>query len=72
MSVMSTTHASICGNSEMPEITADEMERVTLRMTAEMVAELELHVDNGAYPNRSEAVRDAVREKFGLVKRTSI
>jgi len=55
----------------MPEITANKMERVTLRMTQEMVAELESHVDAGAYPNRSEAVRDAVREKFGLVDRTT-
>lgn len=40
------------------------MERVTLRMPKQMVNKLEDMVEEGHYPNRSEAVRDACREKI--------
>lgn len=55
----------------MPDITGDKMVSVDTRMTQEMVDELERRVNSGAYSSRSEAIRDAVREKFDLVKRTS-
>ena len=38
------------------------MERVTFRAPAEQIEEIEQLVDDGEYPNRSEAVRDAVRD----------
>jgi len=38
------------------------MERVTLRMPKAQVDRVENLVDSGTYPNRSEAIRDAVRK----------
>lgn len=38
------------------------MDRVTLRLPKEQLDELEQLVDQGRYPNRSEAIRDAVRQ----------
>jgi Arc/MetJ-type ribon-helix-helix transcriptional regulator len=38
------------------------MERVTLRIPKEQIEEVEQMVDTGEYPNRSEAIRSAVRE----------
>ena len=38
------------------------MERVTLRIPKEQIEEVERMVDTGEYPNRSEAIRAAVRE----------
>ena len=38
------------------------MERVTLRITKQQIAEVEQMVEHGEYPNRSEAIRAAVRE----------
>jgi Arc/MetJ-type ribon-helix-helix transcriptional regulator len=38
------------------------MERVTLRIPKQQIEEVERMVDTGKYPNRSEAIRSAVRE----------
>mgnify|MGYP006310675595 CR=1 FL=1 len=38
------------------------MERVTLRIPKQQVEEVERMVDTGKFPNRSEAIRSAVRE----------
>ena len=38
------------------------MERVTLRIPKEQIEEVEHLVDTGEFPNRSEAIRSAVRE----------
>ena len=38
------------------------MERVTLRIPKQQVEEVERMVETGEYPNRSEAIRAAVRE----------
>jgi len=38
------------------------MERVTLRIPKQQIEEVEQLVDTGEYPNRSEAIRSAVRE----------
>lgn len=38
------------------------MERVTLRIPKQQVEEVEQMVDVGEFPNRSEAIRSAVRE----------
>ena len=38
------------------------MERITMRMEEEMIGGLEALVDDGEFPNRSEAVRAAVRD----------
>ena len=38
------------------------MERVTLRIPKQQVEEVERMVDTGQFPNRSEAIRSAVRE----------
>ncbi|WP_302082534.1 ribbon-helix-helix domain-containing protein [Salinibaculum rarum] len=38
------------------------MERVTLRIPKQQIEEVEQMVDTGEYPNRSEAIRSAVRE----------
>ena len=40
------------------------MKRVTLRIPERQVDELDSHVDRGEYPNRSEAIRAAVRDKL--------
>ncbi|MDZ7701788.1 MAG: ribbon-helix-helix domain-containing protein [Halobacteriales archaeon] len=38
------------------------MERVTLRIPKEQIEEVEEMVDTGEFPNRSEAIRSAVRD----------
>jgi len=38
------------------------MERVTLRIPKQQIEEVEHMVDTGEFPNRSEAIRSAVRE----------
>ena len=38
------------------------MERVTLRIPKKQIEEVERMVDTGEFPNRSEAIRSAVRE----------
>ncbi len=38
------------------------MERVTLRIPKQQIDAVEQMVDSGQYPNRSEAIRAAVRE----------
>ncbi|MFB6253617.1 MAG: ribbon-helix-helix domain-containing protein [Halobacteriaceae archaeon] len=38
------------------------MERVTLRIPKQQVEEVEQMVEQGQFPNRSEAIRSAVRE----------
>ena len=38
------------------------MERVTLRIPKQQIEEVEQMVETGKYPNRSEAIRSAVRE----------
>jgi len=38
------------------------MERVTLRIPRQQIEEVEQMVERGKYPNRSEAIRSAVRE----------
>jgi Arc/MetJ-type ribon-helix-helix transcriptional regulator len=38
------------------------MERVTLRIPKQQIEEVERMVETGEYPNRSEAIRAAVRE----------
>ena len=40
------------------------MERVTLRIPKQQIEEVEQMVETGEYPNRSEAIRAAVREKL--------
>jgi len=41
------------------------MERVTLRIPKQQIDEVEQLVETGEYPNRSEAIRDAVRDLIG-------
>lgn len=43
---------------------ASSMERVTLRITRGQESAVEQAVEEGRYPNRSEAIRDALNEKF--------
>jgi Arc/MetJ-type ribon-helix-helix transcriptional regulator len=38
------------------------MERVTLRIPKQQIEEVEQMVESGQFPNRSEAIRSAVRE----------
>jgi len=38
------------------------MERVTLRIPKQQIEEVEQMVERGQFPNRSEAIRSAVRE----------
>ena len=38
------------------------MDRVTLRVPEQQVSELDGHVDRGRFPNRSEAIRTAIRD----------
>jgi Arc/MetJ-type ribon-helix-helix transcriptional regulator len=38
------------------------MERVTLRIPKQQIEEVEHMVETGEFPNRSEAIRSAVRE----------
>tara|TARA_B100000809_G_C15046744_1_gene497522 strand:- start:305 stop:481 length:177 start_codon:yes stop_codon:yes gene_type:complete len=38
------------------------MERITLRIPKQQIAEVEQMVERGEFPNRSEAIRTAIRE----------
>lgn len=40
------------------------MDRITVRLPTGQLDAVEAQVDQGEYANRSEAIRDAVREKF--------
>jgi len=40
------------------------MERVTLRIPKQQIEAVERMVESGQFPNRSEAIRAAVREKI--------
>lgn len=40
------------------------MERITFRCPKGLIEQLEKHVDRGTYPNRSEALRAAVRNEI--------
>lgn len=42
----------------------NEMERWTVRFPDGLVTAIQAKVDGGEYANRSEAIRDAVRETF--------
>ena len=44
---------------------AAAMERVTVRVTERRLDELEALVDAGEYPNRSEAIREGLRQLVG-------
>ena len=44
--------------------TRGSMDRITLRLPTRMVTEVDQAVDDGHYPDRSKAIRDAIREKF--------
>ncbi|MBN2203168.1 MAG: type II toxin-antitoxin system ParD family antitoxin [Candidatus Aenigmarchaeota archaeon] len=37
------------------------MHPIQIRLTRELIQKIDVLIDNGIYPNRSEAVRDAVR-----------
>lgn len=39
-------------------------QRVSVRLPAEQIRKLEDLVEQGVYPNRSEAIREAVRERL--------
>jgi|TARA_B110000263_G_C15154282_1_gene439397 antitoxin ParD1/3/4 len=39
-----------------------KMERITLRIPEQQIAEVEQLVQKGEFPNRSEAIRSAIRE----------
>mgnify|MGYP005839237025 CR=1 FL=1 len=40
------------------------METLQIRLTPELVESVDSMVERGAYPNRSDAIRDAVRRMF--------
>jgi hypothetical protein len=44
------------------ETEGNNMERVTLRIPKQQIEQVERMVDTGQFPNRSEAIRSAVRE----------
>lgn len=44
------------------------MERVTLRIPKSQLDQVEELVENGQFPNRSEAIRDAIRDLTGINK----
>lgn len=47
------------------------MERVTLRIPKQQVEEVEQMVESGEFPNRSEAIRSAVREMVNEQRKES-
>lgn len=47
------------------------MERVTLRIPKQQVEEVEQMVESGEFPNRSEAIRSAVREMINEQRQES-
>jgi antitoxin ParD1/3/4 len=42
------------------------MERVTIRLDSDVLSDVEELVERGEYPNRSEVIRDALRELDGV------
>ena len=46
----------------LPQTGKPIMERVTLRIPEQQIDEVEQMVERGKFPNRSEAIRSAVRE----------
>ena len=44
------------------ESTGQQMERVTFRVPEKKIEEVDALVDEGEFPNRSEAIRQAVRD----------
>ena len=42
------------------------METVQIRLTGKQIKKLDFMIRTGTYPNRSEAVRDAVRKLVGI------
>ena len=46
------------------------MERVTLRIPKQQIDEVEEMVETGQFPNRSEAIRSAVREMLNETEGT--
>ena len=46
------------------------MERVTLRIPKQQIDEVEEMVETGQFPNRSEAIRSAVREMLNETEST--
>ena len=48
------------------------MDRVTLRVPKRQLEEIERAVDAGEYPNRSEAIRAAIRDKNYRVYPTAV
>lgn len=59
LTVQIRMHASACSPSYRGNT---NMERVTLRIPKQQIDEVEQMVDTGEFPNRSEAIRSAVRE----------
>ncbi|WP_135827902.1 ribbon-helix-helix domain-containing protein [Halorussus halobius] len=47
------------------------MERVTLRIPKQQIEEVEQMVETGEFPNRSEAIRAAVREMLNEQEETT-
>lgn len=37
------------------------MNPIQIRLTRELIEKIDILIENGLYPNRSEAIRDAVR-----------
>jgi Arc/MetJ-type ribon-helix-helix transcriptional regulator len=52
----------VCAAAVLPDKKGKTMERVTLRIPKQQIEEVERMVDTGKFPNRSEAIRSAVRE----------
>lgn len=46
---------------------AESMQRVTFRAPPKLVEDVEAAVDAGRFPNRSEAIRAALRGRFTMV-----
>jgi antitoxin ParD1/3/4 len=56
---------TLCGcvpYAVLPNHRGTTMERVTLRIPKQQIEEVERMVETGEFPNRSEAIRSAVRE----------
>lgn len=49
-----------------PNTDSQSMSRLTFRIPKENIEAIEKMVDDGIYPSRSEAIRDALRSKFNL------
>ena len=55
----------------LPQRGTKNMERVTLRIPKQQIEEVEQMVETGEYPNRSEAIRSAVRNMLNEHEGTS-